>query len=84
MKDGHTSKSLGFRGGAMIVAAIGAVAIGVLAIGRLAIRHIVIDSAKLKSLEIEDLTVKRQRAVEVGVSESLKPPAIGANPKLPS
>jgi hypothetical protein len=89
MKDGHRSQSLGFRGCVMIAAAIGAVAvgafaIGALAIGRLAIRRIVIDSAKLKSLEIQDLTVKRLRAGEVTVSDSLKLPGSNVGPQIPS
>lgn len=86
MKDRHRSQSLGFRGGAMIVAAIGAVAvgacaIGALAIGRLAIRRIVIDSAKLKSLEIQDLTVKRLHSAEVTVGESLGLPGSNVVPR---
>ena len=72
-------QSSGFRGVAMIAAAIGAVAvgsfaIGALAIGRLAIKRLAIDSAKLKSLEIENLSVRRLHAAEVTVSDSLQFP----------
>lgn len=79
MKEIGSSKSLGFRGAAMIATAIGAVAvgafaIGALAIGRLAIRRVEVESAKFKSLEIDDLIVKRIRAADVTVSDSLKTP----------
>ncbi len=45
-------------------------------IGRrpLAIRRLVIENAKFKSLEIQDLSVKRLRAAEVIVSDSLMLP----------
>jgi len=79
MKELHSPKSQGFRGLALIAAAIGAVAagafaIGPLAIGKLAIRRLSIENAEFKSLEIQDLTVSRLRAAEVTVSESLKLP----------
>jgi hypothetical protein len=84
MKD---SQSLGFRGVAMMAAAIGAVAVGAFAIGaltirRLTIRRVVIGSAEFKTLEIRDLTVKRLRAAEVTVSDSLKLPGSDISPKI--
>ncbi len=80
MKDLTSSRHVHYRGVAPIATAIGAVAvgafaIGALAIGRLAIRRIAVESAKFKSLEILDLTVRRLRAAEVTVSDSLKLPA---------
>ena len=79
MNEIGNSKSLGFRGVAMIATSIGAVAvgafaIGALAIGRLAVRRVVVENAKFKSIEIDDLIVKRIRAAEVTVSESLEVP----------
>lgn len=75
MKEIGNSKSLSFRGVAMIATAIGAVAIGALDIGRLAIRRVEIENAKFKSLEIDDLIVKRIHSFDVTVSDSLKVPA---------
>ena len=83
MNHERNSESLGFRGVAIIASAIGAVAvgafaIGALAVGRLAIGRLVIENAKFKSLEIQDLSVKRLRATEVIVSDSLAlPPGTG-------
>ena len=62
MKELRSSKSLGFRGVAMIATAIGAVAVGAFAIvaltiRRLAIRRVVAGSAEFKFLEIQDFTV---------------------------
>ena len=79
MKEIGNSKSLSFRGVAMIATSIGAVAvgafaIGALAIGRLAVRRVVVENAKFKSIEIDDLVVKRIRAAEVTVSDSLDAP----------
>ena len=56
MKEIGNSKSLSFRGVAMIATSIGAVAvgafaIGALAIGRLAVRRVVVENAKFKSIE---------------------------------
>jgi len=67
------------RGAAIIGTAIGAVAvgafaIGALAIGRLAIKHLVIVGTRLKRLEIEDLSVKRFRAAEIIVNDSITLP----------
>jgi len=52
--------------------AVGAFAIGASAIGRLAVHRVVVENAKFKSIEINDLIVKRIRAAEVTVSESLE------------
>lgn len=69
----------GSRGLALFAAAIGAIAVGAFAIGalairRLTIREIVIEKARFKSLEIQDLSVKRLRAAEVAVSDSIQLP----------
>ncbi len=79
MKVIGNSKPLGFRGVAMIATSVGAIAvgafaIGALAIGRLAVRRVVVENAKFKSIEIDDLIVKRIRAAEVTVSDSLEVP----------
>jgi hypothetical protein len=89
MKDQHNSRKQRISGVALIATACGAVAvgafaIGALAVGRLAIGCLTIDSAKLKSLEIGDLTVKRLRAAEIAVSDSLELPESGACPRIPS
>ena len=79
MRDGRSSRQLGFHAMAMIATAIGAVAVGAFAIGaltvrRLTIRRVLIESAEFKSLKIQDLTVARLRAAEVTVSDSLRLP----------
>src|ERR1700690_4956 len=84
MPEIRNRKALSTGGVAMIATAIGAVAvgafaIGALAIGRLAIRRLSVERAQLKSLEIEDLTVRRLRAAEVVVSDSLTLPANNAD-----
>jgi hypothetical protein len=79
MKELRSSKSLGFRGVAMIATAIGA-----LTIRRLAIRRVLIGSAEFKSLEIQDLTVTRLRAAEITVSDSLQLPGSNVNHQISS
>lgn len=79
MKDERDSKSLGFRGVAIIAAAMGAVAVGALAIGALAIRRlaigrIVVSSAEFGSLKVHDLTVTRLHAAAIDGSESMNLP----------
>lgn len=88
MKDQHNSQKQKMSGIALIVTAFGAVAvgafaIGALAIGRLAVGRVTIDRAKLKSLEIGELTVKRLRAAEIIVSDTLDLPESGASPRIP-
>ncbi len=84
MWERNKSQKLALRGVAITATAIGAVAVGAfaigalavgaLAIGRLAIRRLSVENANFKSFEIEELTVKRLRAAEVTVTESLEFP----------
>ncbi|HEY7290372.1 MAG TPA: hypothetical protein VH583_11105 [Vicinamibacterales bacterium] len=68
--------AIGTAVGALAIGAVaaGAFAIGVLAVRRMAIRNLVVDGARFRSLEIGELTVKRLRAEEVIVAESLTLP----------
>jgi hypothetical protein len=54
--------------------AVGAFAVGALVVGRLLIRHLRVDRGSFKSLDIQELTVRRLRAAEMTVTQTLQLP----------
>ena len=60
---------------AMGAIAFSALAIGALAVGRMALGRVAVGKTKFKSLELDDLTMKRLRASEISITDSLDLPS---------